>query len=71
MNTLEQFAKMVRNHDLTYQYSDDARYWRAGEESMTNIRIAAKELPREEVVKIWNAEVDRKLVEGYREPFYW
>lgn len=69
--TLEKFAKMCRDHDLTYQYSDDHRYRVRGTESFDAIKRASALLPAEDVRRIWNAEVDRKIVEGQREPFYW
>ena len=31
----------------------------------------ASTLPREDVVRVWNEVVDRKLIAGYRENFYW
>lgn len=69
--TLEHFTALVNAHDLTYDYSDDGRAWRLGREQYDRIRKAAEQLPREEVVRIWNAAVDRKMREGFREPFYW
>jgi hypothetical protein len=33
------------------------------------IKEAAEQLPREDAVRIWNSEVDRKLVDGTG--FYW
>jgi hypothetical protein len=67
--TLEQFAKLVRDHDLTYAFSDDHSVWERGQRERDVIVAAAKDLPREEVVRIWNAEVDRKLSDGTG--FYW
>jgi hypothetical protein len=69
--TLEEFAKLVRNHDLTFQFSDDHRCWRSGWDRYQDILEAAKQFPREDVVRIWNAEVDRKIVESARNWFYW
>lgn len=71
INTLEDFERAVAAHDLTYSYSDDSRWWRAGEASYARIREAAKKFSREDVARIWNAAVDRKLVEAAREQFYW
>ena len=71
MYSLEQFKKMVQHHDLTYAYSDDNRVWRAGEASLKAIKEAAKQFPKEVVVKIWNDMVDSKIIEGYREECYW
>lgn len=71
MMTQEKFRKMCMSHDLTYEYSDDARYWRAGCKSLTAIQVAAKDLPREDAVRIWNEVVDLKIKAGYGENFKW
>ena len=64
MTTLEDFEK-------AYAYSDDGRYYRAGAASEKAIREAAKKFPRDDVERIWNAQVDRKLVASARATFYW
>lgn len=69
--TLEDFERACQRHDLTYSYSDDGRWWRAGLESERKIQEAAKKFPREDVERIWNAVVDTKLVPEAREQFYW
>ena len=70
--TLEQeFVDLVAKHDLTYEYSDDHRYWKAGSASMDKINALAAQLPREFVVATWNATVDMKIVEAYRKDWYW
>ena len=71
INTLEDFERACVRHDLTYSYSDDGRWWRAGCASEDAIRKAAKKFPREDVERIWNAVVDTKLVPEAREQFYW
>lgn len=67
----QSFLEMCQRHDLTYSYSDDGEVWRRGEESLRKIKAKAKAMPKEEVKKIWNAVVDSKIREGYRDPFYW
>ena len=67
----KEFDELVRTHDLTYMYSDDHRYWKAGTESMKKITEMSSKLPREFVVKTWNKYVDQKLAEHAREQFYW
>jgi hypothetical protein len=67
--TLDEFKTMVARHDLTYNYSDDAGVRRLGHASYMKIKEAAEQLPREDAVRIWNSEVDRKLVDGTG--FYW
>lgn len=69
--TLDEFAQMVSQHDLTFQYSDDNYMWERGRKELADIRAFAEFLPRADVVRIWNAEVDRKMAEGYRDQFYW
>lgn len=69
--TIDEFKEMVRNHDLTYSYSDDGEVWRRGQARYDAICKAAKDLPPEEVERIWNAEVDHKLLEHARSTFYW
>lgn len=71
IETLEDFERACVAHDLTYSYSDDGRWWRAGCESHDRIKEAAKRFPREDVERIWNAVVDTKVIECAREQFYW
>lgn len=71
ITTLEDFERACNGHDLTYSYSDDHRWWRAGFDSHRRIERAAKQFPREDVERIWNAMVDRRVVEGVRAQFYW
>ncbi len=71
IKTLEEFETACKQHDLTYGYSDDSSYWRRGTVSEDRIRKAAEQFPREDVERIWNAVVDTKLREGFRETFYW
>ena len=68
---LETFRQMCREHDLTYQYSDDGGVWSRGSASEARVRAAAKQLPREDAVRIWNEVVDEKLVPDARGSFYW
>ena len=70
MTTEDEFREMCRAHDLTYQYSDDGGVWRRGGASYARILAAAKELPREVAVRIWNEVVDTKLAEFARASFY-
>jgi hypothetical protein len=71
MVTLAEFEAMVANHDLTFEYSDDSEVWRRGHQSLARINDAAKYLNRTDVVRVWNANVDRRLAEGARDAFYW
>lgn len=69
--TLEQFESLVAEHDLTYAYADDFSSWKSGSYELQKIQEMAKQLPREDVVRIWNKYVDIKLVPNARSEFYW
>lgn len=69
--TLEEFEQEVNRHDLTHGYSDDYRSYSRGAAHYDQIHKAAMDLPREDVERIWNAMVDRKLIEEVRPQFYW
>lgn len=71
IETLDDFREACISHDLTYGYSDDGRWWRAGCESHDRIRKAAEKFPKQDVERIWNEIVDIKLVESARQQFYW
>lgn len=69
--TIEEFEKLVNDHDLTYNYSDDHSVWRNGNAQLKRIREAAKTLPIEDVKRIWNAKCDRTLVASEATNWYW
>jgi len=69
--TLAEFEKMVKNHDLTFMYSDDYSVYSSGQRALDRILAAAKLLPHDDVVRIWNAKVDKELVADARKEFYW
>jgi predicted site-specific integrase-resolvase len=71
IKTLADFETACAGHDLTYSYSDDPRWYRKGCAEYAAIREAANKFPRADVERIWNKQVDRKLVEHARESFYW
>lgn len=68
---LASFKQMVVDHDLTYIYSDDHQEYMKGQSSEGRIALAARDLPREAAVEIWNEQVDKKLLPGFREGWYW
>jgi len=69
--TLKEFETMVNRHDLTFMYSDDYSVYSSGQKALDRILAAAKLLPHDDVVRIWNAKVDKTLVDDAREQFYW
>lgn len=68
---LATFERLVRYHDLTYGYSDDPNSYRRGSREMSEIRLLAAALPKTEVTRIWNENVDRVVAEDFRAQFYW
>ena len=48
---------MCLNHDHTYSYSDDHRYWIAGFRSYESIMAAANVIGMSEATVIWNEVV--------------
>jgi hypothetical protein len=71
ISTLEDFERACVSHDLTFSYSDDQEWWRRGWASHERIRKAAEKFAPEDVERIWNGVVDRKVVESGRSQFYW
>lgn len=69
--TKEAFIGMVRRHDLTFMYSDDAYVRSLGWDNLERIRTAAKEFDRDFVVETWNSNVDSLIKDPYRKDFYW
>lgn len=68
---VEDFRAMVKRHDLTYVYADDPAAYQRGSAQLIAIIEAAKHLPREVVVRVWNECVDEKIVPALRDEFYW
>lgn len=66
-----EFYELCKRHDLTYAFADDGRVWRSGKKSLEVILEAAKKLPEDVAVRIWNQVVDEKIVEDSRSLFYW
>ena len=69
--TINAFTKLVNEHDLTYEYSDDGRSWRRGCVTLSDIKAMSATMDIGDVTRIWNANVDRRIQEEYRSPFYW
>ncbi len=69
--TNDEFTKLVNDHDLTYMYSDDGSCFRRGTAEKDAIVAASITFDQDFVRETWNAMVDRRMAEGYREQFYW
>lgn len=67
---LQEFDDMCRCHDLTYAFSDDHRYWVAGEASIAKIREASKNILPDEASEIWNKWVDKAVSKEFAHQFY-
>ena len=66
-----EFLRLCREHDLTYSYSDDYRYYEAGERQYRRLRKFAERLDKQRVAELWNTVVDEKLQPRLRRDFYW
>lgn len=64
------YEALVNDHDLTFQYSDDASCWQRGNAELARLRELEASLDPEYVKRTWNAAVDRKLREDSREAYY-
>jgi hypothetical protein len=65
------FTEMCMEHDLTYAYSDDPRYYNAGRDQLAMIREAASKLPPDVGSALWNAVVEAKLMPEFYTDFKW
>ena len=54
-----------------YSYSDDYRYYEAGERQYRRLRKFAERLDKNRVAELWNTVVDEKLQLRLRSDFYW
>lgn len=69
--TEKEFRDLCEKHDITYAQADDPRDWRKGVVSYDEVKAAAATMKRETAVRIWNSVVDKKIMKGSREMFYW
>lgn len=71
------FEQIVERHDLTYQFSDDHRYFQAGASSFSRIQqfkeICIKNgwFTEKFAIDTWNAAVDKKIKSDYAYQFKW
>lgn len=69
---IEEFTKLVGQHDLTFAFSDDGEAQAKGHAELSELRQLAEQIDDPELTNgIWNANVDQRIVEAAREPFYW
>lgn len=70
-NAEKTFYEMCKRHDLTFEMSDDFRWYKEGCKSLDAIRDFAKQLLRSRAVEIWNLVCDEKLNPDGAKRFYW
>lgn len=68
--SLNEFYKLLEKHDWFYDYSDDSRVWRKGQQSMSVIRSAVESGPKEykELFDAYEKYVNRKKDEEVIKP---
>lgn len=59
--TKEEYAELLENHDWFYQYSDDFRVYRKGEEERSNLRAFARQCDE---LKLMYDKYVWKILEG-------
>lgn len=69
--TFDEWCTIVKHHDLTYAYSDDASVYSRGRSVYDLIMHESLSFPQEDCARVWNAMVDRFLIPEARAPFYW
>jgi hypothetical protein len=69
--TLEGFRIAVSCHDIGFSKSHDKNWWAREEWKLRRIKEISKELPRKEVVEIWNSYVDNTIPLDERIKYYW
>lgn len=71
LTDVDRFKQLVSEHDITYDYSDDGATYRRGSAQRTAINELAAKIDPKVAAEIWNAAVDRKLIERARQNYYW
>jgi hypothetical protein len=57
----EEFLRLCREHDLTFEFSDDHRYWKAGSSERQVIIAMAKANPDIRAKEIWDHVSSTKI----------
>ena len=75
--SLEEFTRLVSQHDISYAFSDDHSVWSRGERayslicSMRDALIAQDANNESRCIEIWNDNVRKKFVESVWKQFEW
>lgn len=73
-DVVEQFAHLVRQHDVSYEYSDDYRVWDAGQRQrheILNLYRSQDHRTRCLMVDVWNEIMERKFTANAFELWQW
>jgi hypothetical protein len=65
------FAAAVRQHDVTFEYSDDGAMWRRGSDQRNVIRSMATFLSEGFVKSTWNKRMDEMFTADEAPRWYW
>ena len=66
---LTRLERLIRTHDLTFEYSDDHNSWERGRRQLDEILSIAKRHPKE-ATRLWKEKVDQTVREDFRIQFY-
>jgi hypothetical protein len=67
----QDFIRLVKYHDVTYDYSDDSSVRRNGGAQLYVIKTLAAQLPLEFVTEVWNKKMDEYFVAEEAPNWYW
>lgn len=73
-NVLEQFAILVRQHDLSYKYSDDHRAWSKGCDERAAIMAlydAQDAATQSLMVDVWNKVITLRCTPEFAHEYLW
>lgn len=72
MITITELEDLIKNHDISYLFSDDDDIFSSGLDEFNAIRILAKNFDKVLVEQMWDSYVDKKIADDEaRQFFYW
>lgn len=72
MTTIRELEYLIKNHDITYVFSDNDAIFANGSKEFDDIRSLAKNFDEMLVAQIWDSYVDKKIADDdARQSFYW
>lgn len=71
-SVIKTLEKMILEHDITYEDSDDGKQYSSGREQIKKIMnyVSENNIDRKTFTEIWNAAVDKKIAEAFRNNYY-